>query len=85
MPASATGSAHVRDVVSRYEGAGMRTWALAGRPGSPLADRADESVCVDTPHTATVQEIHLIAIHLLCAAVDEALLAPPRFRQEVVA
>jgi 4-aminobutyrate aminotransferase-like enzyme len=27
MPASATGSAHVRDVVRRYEGAGMRTWA----------------------------------------------------------
>ena len=65
--------------------AGMRTWALAGRPGSLLAHRADECVCVDTPHTATVQEIHLIAIHLLCAAVDEALLAPPRFRQEAVA
>ena len=65
--------------------AGMRTWALTGRPGSPLAARADDAVCVDTPHTATVQEIHLIAIHLLCAAVDEALLSPRRFRRAVVA
>ncbi len=65
--------------------AGMRSWALTGRPGSPLAERVDDHVCVDTPHTATVQEIHLIAIHLLCAAVDEALAAPRRFRRAVVA
>ena len=65
--------------------AGLRTWALTGRPGNPLAARADEALCVDTPHTATVQEIHLIAIHLLCAAVDEALLSPRRFHRAVVA
>jgi D-sedoheptulose 7-phosphate isomerase len=52
---------------------GMLTWALTGRPGNPLAERADERVAVDSPHTATVQEIHLIAIHLLCAAFDGAL------------
>jgi D-sedoheptulose 7-phosphate isomerase len=65
--------------------AGMVTWALTGRPGNPLAARADDCLCVDTPHTATVQEIHLIAIHLLCAAVDEALVPPRRFRRAVVA
>jgi D-sedoheptulose 7-phosphate isomerase len=63
---------------------GMRTWALTGRPGSALAQRCDDCLCVDTPHTATVQEIHLIAIHLLCAAVDEALAAPRRFSRAVV-
>jgi D-sedoheptulose 7-phosphate isomerase len=52
---------------------GMRTWALAGRPGSPLALRCDDALCVDSPDTATIQEIHLIAIHLLCGAVDEAV------------
>jgi D-sedoheptulose 7-phosphate isomerase len=65
--------------------AGMQTWALTGRPGNPLAAEADDCVCVDTPHTATVQEIHLIAIHLLCAAFDEALTGPGRFRRAVVA
>jgi D-sedoheptulose 7-phosphate isomerase len=57
---------------------GMTTWALAGRPGSPLAQACDDALCVDSPHTATVQEIHLVAIHLLCAAVDRALRAAAR-------
>jgi D-sedoheptulose 7-phosphate isomerase len=51
----------------------MTTWALTGRPGNPLAERCHDALCVDSPHTATVQEIHLIAIHLVCAAVDQAL------------
>jgi len=52
---------------------GILTWALTGAPGNPLAARADECLAVDSPHTATVQEIHLIAIHLLCEAVDARL------------
>ncbi len=51
----------------------MACWALTGRPPNPLAERADECLAVDSPHTATVQEVHLISVHLLCAAVDEAL------------
>jgi D-sedoheptulose 7-phosphate isomerase len=70
------GSHNVLAAVDAAAECGLTTWALTGRPGSPLARRADDSLCVDAPHTATVQEIHLIAIHLLCAAVDEALLAP---------
>lgn len=52
---------------------GLVVWALTGRPCNPLADVADDRLCVDSPHTATVQEVHLIVIHLLCAAVDAAL------------
>jgi D-sedoheptulose 7-phosphate isomerase len=52
---------------------GMATWALTGRPGNPLAERCDDALCVESPHTATIQEIHLIAVHMLCAAVDHAL------------
>jgi D-sedoheptulose 7-phosphate isomerase len=66
-------SANVLAAVDAANACGMLTWGLCGRSGSPLAERCDEALCVDTPHTATVQEIHLIAIHLLCAAVDEAL------------
>ncbi len=78
-------SPNILAAVDAAADAGMHTWALTGRPGSPLADRADDRVCVDTPHTATVQEIHLIAIHLLCAAVEEALPAPRRFQRAAVA
>ena len=63
---------------------GMRTWALTGPPGNPLAERAEESLTVDAG-TATVQEIHLIAVHLLCDAVDAALANSSRFRRQVFA
>ena len=59
--------------VDAAHGVGMVTWALAGRPGSPLALRCDDALCVDCHHTATIQEVHLIAIHVLCAAVDAAV------------
>jgi D-sedoheptulose 7-phosphate isomerase len=71
-------SGHSGNVLAAVDAAnecGLHTWALCGRPGSPLAERCDDALCVDTPHTATVQEIHLIAIHLICAAVDQALAA----------
>ena len=47
----------------------------ADRAGPATRSRgaADDALCVDAADTATIQEIHLIAIHLLCAAVDEAL------------
>jgi D-sedoheptulose 7-phosphate isomerase len=66
-------SANVLAAVEAANHAGLTTWALSGRPGNPLAARCDDALCVDSPHTATIQEIHLIAIHLLCAAVDQAL------------
>ena len=66
-------SPNVLAAVDAAARSGMATWALTGRPGNPLADRCDDALCVDSPHTATIQEIHLIAVHMLCAAVDQAL------------
>jgi phosphoheptose isomerase len=66
-------SANVLAAVDAAHQRGLVTWALCGRPSSPLATRCDDALCVDSPHTATIQEIHLIAIHILCAAVDVAL------------
>jgi D-sedoheptulose 7-phosphate isomerase len=56
--------------------AGMSTWAITGPAGNPLARRCDDAVCVDSPHTATIQEVHLVAVHLLCAAFEVALGRP---------
>jgi D-sedoheptulose 7-phosphate isomerase len=66
-------SANVLAAADAADACGMTTYALCGRPGSPLAARCDDALCVDSPHAATVQEVHLIAIHLICAGVDEAL------------
>jgi D-sedoheptulose 7-phosphate isomerase len=71
------GSPNVLAAVEAANAAGLVTWALCGRPGSPLAEACDDALCVDSPHTATVQEVHLVAIHLLCAEVDTALDAAP--------
>jgi D-sedoheptulose 7-phosphate isomerase len=52
---------------------GITTWALTGRGPNPLASACDDAVAVPADQTATVQEVHLLAVHLLCAAVDQAL------------
>ena len=64
------GSANVTAAVEAANQMEITTWALTGRRRSPLAKLCDDAVCVDAPATPTVQEIHLIAIHLLCAEVD---------------
>jgi D-sedoheptulose 7-phosphate isomerase len=52
---------------------GLTTWAFTGPAPNPLADIADESICVDAADTCTVQEVHLVALHVMCAAMDRAL------------
>jgi len=49
---------------------GLTVWVMTGGGPNPMADAADAAVAVDTPATATVQEVHQVALHLLCAAVD---------------
>ena len=56
---------------------GITTLAITGPAPNPLAAASDDAVCIDSPWTATVQECHLVALHLLCAAFDAAVLAEP--------
>ena len=53
-------------------GIGMTTWALTGPGPNPLAGVCAEAITVDTPAASTVQEVHLAAIHMMCAAVNAA-------------
>jgi D-sedoheptulose 7-phosphate isomerase len=62
-----------RNVLAAVEAAarrGMTTWALTGRAPNPLVACCDDAVCVDAKATATVQEVHQIVVHLMCAAFD---------------
>ena len=65
-------SANVLAAVHAARELGITTWALTGRPLNPLMEAVDDAVVVDAPYTATVQEVHQIVVHLLCAAVDVA-------------
>lgn len=53
---------------------GLVTLALTGRGPNRLVRLADDAIAVDAARASTVQEVHLVAIHVLCAAVDWALL-----------
>ena len=61
----------------RARDCGLTTLALTGPAPNPLAAVADDAICIDSPWTATVQECHLVALHLVCAAFDAAVLAEP--------
>ena len=52
---------------------GMTVWALTGPAPNPLAGGADEALCVEAATSATVQELHLVAVHMLCEAFDQAV------------
>ena len=67
----------VRAAAAARQG-GLVAWALTGPPPNPLAAGCDEAVCVRLPGpvpapTATVQEAHEVALHLICLAFDAAL------------
>ncbi|MEV0585117.1 SIS domain-containing protein [Nonomuraea sp. NPDC050310] len=50
---------------------GLIAWALTGPAPNPLAELCDEAVAVPEAETATVQEVHLAMIHMLCESVEE--------------
>jgi type III pantothenate kinase len=52
---------------------GLVTWGLTGSAPNPLAEICDEAVICEAPSAATVQEMHLVAVHLLCGAVDRSI------------
>jgi D-sedoheptulose 7-phosphate isomerase len=70
-------SPNVLAAVEAARGCALTTWALTGRRPNPLAEACDDAVCADAPATATVQEIHQVVVHLLCAAFDCEVGASP--------
>ena len=75
-------SKNLLQAVSAARRLGLQTWALTGPAPNPLERACSASVTVPEGSTATVQEVHMVAIHLLCEAVDEAVaqLAEPAWR-----
>lgn len=54
---------------------GMDAWALTGPRARALGVACADVLRVEAKSAATVQEAHLVAIHLLCGAVDERIAA----------
>lgn len=62
---------------------GMTTWALTGPAPNRLAGVCHDAVTVETPNVATIQEIHLAAIHAICEVFDELTGSSPEPLGEV--
>ncbi|MFE9440052.1 SIS domain-containing protein [Streptomyces sp. NPDC006602] len=66
-------SANLLSAADAARSAGLRVWALTGPAPNPLMAGSDESLCVTAASAATVQELHLVAVHMVCAAFDAAV------------
>lgn len=72
------------EAARRGRDCGLTVWALTGPAPNPLAAAAHEALAVDAQFTATVQELHLVALHILCAGLDAALgVLPARTSEDV--
>lgn len=63
-------SPNIVGAVEAANAIGVTTFALTGPGPNPVSEVAEDVVTIESPHTATVQELHLVAIHLVCAAFD---------------
>ena len=73
-------SGHSPNVVAAIHAAherSMRVVALTGRDGGEMVrilKPGDVSICVDAKSTARIQEVHLLALHCICDAIDYQLM-----------
>ena len=70
-------SANVLAAVDAARAKDMTVIALSGRGGGKLRDKladTDVHICVPHERTARIQEVHILAIHCMCDAVDLQLL-----------
>ena len=70
-------SANVLAAVEAARAKEMTVIALTGRGGGKLRERLGETdvhICVPHERTARIQEVHILALHCLCDAVDLQLL-----------
>jgi D-sedoheptulose 7-phosphate isomerase len=70
-------SANVLAAVAAAQAKEMTVVALTGHTGGKLATQLTETdvhICVPHERTARIQEVHILALHCLCDAVDLQLL-----------
>jgi D-sedoheptulose 7-phosphate isomerase len=69
-------SANVIEAILAAHEAGVRVIALTGNGGGKMAallGAEDVHVCVPHKNTARIQEVHLLALHCMCDAIDAEL------------
>jgi D-sedoheptulose 7-phosphate isomerase len=66
-------SPNLLHAADRARSRGLSTWALTGPVPNPLAARCDDVAAVPASTTSAIQEVHLVAVHVLCGAFDQTV------------
>ncbi len=66
-------SANILEAFKMAKTMGIKTVALTGKPGGKLKDLADFVLQVPSANVARIQEIHLLAGHIICENVEREL------------
>lgn len=69
------GSKNVVAALRQARSMGLSTALLCGEKRGAAIDHSDVAVHVPSGNTARIQECHLVCVHVVCAAVEEALSA----------
>jgi D-sedoheptulose 7-phosphate isomerase len=67
------GSRNVVLALQRAKALGLATAVLCGEKRGAALEHSDVAVQVPSTNTARIQECHLVCVHVLCAAVEQAL------------
>jgi D-sedoheptulose 7-phosphate isomerase len=67
------GSKNVVLALQKARSLGISTAVLCGEKRGASLDHADVAVQVPSTNTARIQECHLVCVHIVCAAVEQAL------------
>ena len=70
-------SANVIQAVTIAKDRGLTTIGMTGESGGQLADLCDVCICVPSPHTNHIQEMHIAVGHYLCGVVEHHLYPKP--------
>lgn len=52
---------------------GLIVIGMTGQAGGPIGDLSDVCLCVPSPETPRVQEMHIMLAHIMCEATEAAL------------
>lgn len=67
------GSRNVVLALQRARALGLSTAVLCGEKRGAALEHSDVAVQVPSTNTARIQESHLVCVHVLCAAIEQAL------------
>jgi D-sedoheptulose 7-phosphate isomerase len=70
-------SPNVLRALDAARGRGLVTLGFSGASGGGMRANTDLLLAAPSDRTAIIQQIHIIAAHVICALVERALCPPP--------